>query len=161
MGCSKVRSKTVLQFNVQKRYCWILVMHFTLKLNLRAVRMAGNHLEVLLILRRKESMEDDIPDLLQSTTWLMPSSIVHIDTLCYFLDQWKSITFYRLCLIWLKSHCLQLRCIPLLVSNFKQFDIKSSLAHHPVIQKENDGPLDYLLVNLAYIVIMSLWYLSV
>ena len=61
----KSRSKTGFWFDVENRLHWILVVHFkqrsiVLKLNLRAIGMAGNHLvmhmETLLILRKKGTM---------------------------------------------------------------------------------------------------------
>ena len=37
-----------------------------------------------------------------------------------------------------KGQHLQLRCYPLLFCEYKWFNIKASLAHHPIIQKEMD-----------------------
>ena len=37
-----------------------------------------------------------------------------------------------------KGHNLQLRYGPPLFHNFKQFDIKATMAHHPIIQKDMD-----------------------
>ena len=71
MRGGKARSKTGFQIYVQK---WFVQNSGSvpqtkkpeLSLNLRAIRIAGNHLvmylEVLLSLRRKEAVGDDIPD---------------------------------------------------------------------------------------------------
>ena len=58
-----------------------------------------------------------------------------------FLDQWRSTTSNRFVLIMLEGHHLQHRCSPPLFCNFKQFDTKTIVAHHPVIKKEVDGLL--------------------
>ena len=40
-----------------------------------------------------------------------------------------------------KGQHLQLRCFPPLLYNFKQFNIKAAMAHHPIIKKEVDNLL--------------------
>ena len=37
-----------------------------------------------------------------------------------------------------KGHHLQLRCCPSLLTDFKQFNTKDAMAHHPIMQKEVD-----------------------
>ena len=45
-------------------------------------------------------MGGGIPDVLQSTTSsTLSSSVLHVGTLLFFVDQWKSITFNRLYII--------------------------------------------------------------
>ena len=107
------------------------------------MRIGGNHLVVhlgvLLILRKKVVIMDDVPDVLQSTTLLTASSsVMQVGTLPQYLDQWKSITFNRFVLNMVKGHYPQLRCHPLLFLNFKQCNIKVALAHHPVTQEVDE-----------------------
>ena len=126
----------------------ILVLHLQqrsliLKLNLRAIRMVGNHLvmhlKVLLILQRKKILGNGIPEVLQCTTSLTSSlSVVQAGTFPYFLDQWESIITKRFVLNMLKGQHLQLKCHSLLFCNLKQLDIKASLPHCPVIHEVDE-----------------------
>ena len=89
----------------------------TLILCLMVVRLAGSHQEVHpqvpLNPGRKGTMGDDIPNVLQSlTSSPASSSVVQVDTLPKFLDQWTGITSNRVVLYMVMGHCLQLRCFP-------------------------------------------------
>ena len=55
------------------------------------------------------------------------------------------MTFNRFVLNMVKCHHLHLRCHSPLFCNYKQFDINTATAHHPVIQKE----VDEILVKCA------------
>ena len=57
------------------------------------------------------------------------------------LDQWRSLTLSRFLLDMVKGYNLELRCHPLLFHNFRWFDIKAAMAHHPIIQKEVDDQI--------------------
>ena len=91
------KSKLAFSLMFKTCLCCIMVVHywqkrFTLKLNMRVIRMAGNHLVfdqvVEQILGRNEAMGVGIPVELQSITSLTSSSlVVQADTLPYFLDQ--------------------------------------------------------------------------
>ena len=100
---------------------------------------ASMHLQVPLTPGRRGALGDGIPDVLQSLT-SSPSSVslVQVGTLPKFLYQWRSITSNRFVLNIVKGHHLQLRCYPLLFHDFRWFNIKRALAHHPIIQKEGD-----------------------
>ena len=71
------------------------------------------------------------------------SSVLQVGTLSKFPDQWRYITLNKFILNMVKAHHLQLRCHPLLFYNFRWFDIKVDLLHHPTVQKE----MDELLAN--------------
>ena len=84
-------------------------------------------------------MEDSIPDILQSTT-LSPSSatVVQAGTIPKILGQRTSITSNRFVHNMVEGHPLHLSCHSLLFHNFKEFNIKTAMANHPIIQKELD-----------------------
>ena len=67
---------------------------------------------------------------------LLSSLVLQVGTLPQFLDEWKSIISNSFTLNIVKGHNLKLRCHPLLFCNYKQFNIKAAIAHHPVIQKD-------------------------
>ena len=79
-----------------------------------------------------------LPDVLQSTTSSLSSSVVQVAMLPQFLFQWRSITSNRFVFNMAKGHHLQHRSPPPLFHNFKWFNIKAAAAHHPIIQKEVD-----------------------
>ena len=82
-------------------------------------------------------MKDSVPDVLQSTSSLICFlSIFQLSTLPHFLDQQNSITSNRVVLNMTKSHQLQIRCCLPLFHNFKWFNMKAVLVHHPATQKE-------------------------
>ena len=76
-----------------------------------------------------------------ATSSLASSSVLQLGTLPTLLDQWRSTTSNRLVHKMSKGHHLQFRLHPLLFHNFKLFNIKAAMAHHPLIQKEADEPL--------------------
>ena len=97
----------------------------------------GMQLPVPLTLGRRKAMEDGIPDVLQSTTSSpSSSSVVQAGAQPKHFNQWRSITSNRFVLNTVKGHHLQHRCHPLLFCNLKQFNIKTAIAHCPIIQKE-------------------------
>ena len=55
-----------------------------------------------------------------------------------FLGHWSSSTSSKSLLDMVEGLHLQLRSCPPLFCNFKWFNIKAAIAHHPVIQKEVD-----------------------
>ena len=55
-----------------------------------------------------------------------------------FLGQWSSFTFSRFVFNTVKDHHRQLWCCPQLFHKFKQFNIKATMAHHPIIHNELD-----------------------
>ena len=55
-----------------------------------------------------------------------------------FFGYWRSIICNRFVLNMVKGHHLQLMCCPSLFHYFRQFNIKATLVHHPIIQKEVD-----------------------
>ena len=71
----------------------------------------------------------------------------HLHTFCrlvhfqIFLYQRQNITFKRFVLSVVKGQHLQLKYHPLLFCNFKLSNIRVTIAHHPVIQKELDDQL--------------------
>ena len=85
-------------------------------------------------------MGDSIPYLLQSLT-SSSSSVVLVGTLTEFLDQWGSITSNRIVFNMVKGHHLQLRYHLPSFHDIRQFNIKTGLAYHPIIQKEGDDLL--------------------
>ena len=58
--------------------------------------------------------------------------------LSHFLDQWRSITSNSIVLNMVQGHHHQLRSHPSLFHNFSKFNVKASVGHHPIIQKEVD-----------------------
>ena len=87
---------------------------------------------------KKGSHGDGVSDVLQSTTSSpSSSSVVQVGTLPL-LDQWRNITSSRFVLNVVKGHYLQLRCHPPLFCNFKWFNIKAALVHHPIFQKPDE-----------------------
>ena len=90
------------------------------------------------------------------------SSVMQVGSLPKFLDQWRSITSKRYVLNTVKGHHHQLRCCPLLFCNYRQFNIKAALAHHPIIYREVDellakGTIDPSLVVLAFTLLYLLF----
>ena len=55
-----------------------------------------------------------------------------------FLDQWRNITSNGFLLNMVNGHHLQLRHPPPLFHSFRLFSLKTTPAHHPVIQKQID-----------------------
>ena len=60
-----------------------------------------------------------------------------------------------------KGHYLQLRCHPPLICNFKQFDIKTAAAHHPVIKRKVDEILAKGVIETSIGGADYLWFLSI
>ena len=58
-------------------------------------------------------------------------------TLPKLIDQWRSITSNRFLLNMVKGHHFQFRCLPLLLPNFRWFNIKADLPY-PIIHKRVD-----------------------
>ena len=96
---------------------------------------------VLLMIGRRGAKGVSAPDVLQSTASSSSSSVLQVDMLYHFLDQWKSITSNRFVLNMVQGHHLQHRLHPPLFHNFHQFNIKAPAAHHSIIQKEVDDLL--------------------
>ena len=103
-----VRAKPKAQFwyNVQKEPvaqsggALFGLRRLTLILSLTVIWVAGNqlrgHLQVILILGRRETMGNSMPDVVQpSMSSQSSSSVVQVGTLPNFLDQWNSITCSR------------------------------------------------------------------
>ena len=144
----KTRLRVGFQFSVQqwpvaKSTLGILWQKsLTETLGQRVIRVVGSplvvvHLPVSLTLRRRGTMGNSIPDVLQSATSLTSySSVVYIGTLHHILYQWRSITSNRCVFNKVDGHHLQHRAKPSLFHNFHWFNIKATPAHHPVVQKE-------------------------
>ena len=77
----------------------------------------------------------------------------------------KKHHFKRFGLSTIKVQLLQLRCHPPLLQIFKQFNIKTAMTYHPVIQSEVDellakGEMNFPLTVLAFTQ-MFLWFQSI
>ena len=124
-------------------WCLLCVEALTLILAPQGIRMAGSqlgvHLPVPLTLRRRGSI---------GSVFLMCYSQHlhhhHFHLLCRLIhfkkisDQWRSLNFNRFMPNNIKGHHLQLRCHPPSFHNFTFFNIKASMAHYPLIEKEVD-----------------------
>ena len=87
--------------------------------------------------KQRSRWGDGVPDGIQSMTSSPSSSpVLQVGTLSNFSDQWRSINCNRFVLNSVKGHHLQPRWHPPLFWNFKWFNIKAAMAHHPIIQKE-------------------------
>ena len=75
------------------------------------------HLQVPLTLERKGAIGDGIPNVLQSTTSTLSSSVMLVCTFPQFLDKWKSIISNSFVLNMVKGHNLQLISHPPLFCN--------------------------------------------
>ena len=105
-----------------------------------------------------------VSDVFQSTTSSPSLPVVQVGTPQKILDQWGSNIYNRIVLNMVKSHNLWVTCNQLIFHNFKWFNIKTAMIHHPVIQKEADelltkGATEPLVVVLAFTQ-MCMWFLS-
>ena len=79
------------------------------------------------------------------------------------VDNWKSITSESFVFNMAMGHHLQLRCHAPLFHDFKQFNIKAALSHHPFIQKKVNKVLAKGIIEPfthgAGFILMSLLYL--
>ena len=87
--------------------------------------------------RKKGSHGNGIPDVLQSIPSSTSSSLF-LQGGGTLLQSKERHYFSRFVLSMVKSHHLQLRCLPQLYDNFKLFKIKAATSHHSVTQKEVD-----------------------
>ena len=76
-----------------------------------------------------------VPDVVHSTS---SSSVVEVVHFSIFRSVEKHYIIYLFVLNMFRGHHLQLRCHPPLFNNIKWFNIKFTVAQHPVIQKEVD-----------------------